>query len=341
MERPDAAGEPPSVRLTALMDGALIAQLISVAAELGVADLLARGPRSVEELAHHTGSDPDALHRALRCLAAAGVFTEPSPRTFALTPLADVLRTGSPDSIRDLARIRGLPEHWRSWGELAHSVRTGRSAFEHVFGTDWWTHLESRPDLGALFDRAMGNDTRQVHAAALEAYDFSGVRRLVDVGGGHGHLAAALLRRHPGMTATVHDRPQAMAGAGAVLAEAGVADRASVVGGDFFESVPPGGDAYVLCRVLHDWDDARAERVLANVRRALSGGGRVVVVDAVVPEGDVPHPAKAMDLTMLALHGGRERTEAEFAKLFDAAGLRHTGTWPSSSPISVLTAEAA
>ncbi|MFE0020329.1 methyltransferase [Amycolatopsis sp. NPDC059021] len=331
---------PPSVELTRLMDGAVIAQLICLAADLGVADLLAEGTRSLVELAERTGSSPDALQRMLRTLASAGVFAEPEPGIFALTPLAEPLRTDSADSVRDLARIRGSREHWRTIGELRHSVRTGRAAFDQVHGTDWWTYLDTHPGQSGLFIRAMGDQARQVHLAAADAYDFSTAKRLVDVGGGRGDLVALLLGRYPGLTAVVYDRPRAVAEAEAVLTGAGVRDRAEPVAGDFFESVPPDGDVYLLSRILHDWNDEQAVAVLRAVARAISPGGKVVLVELVVPEGDAFHPARTMDLIMLAMHGGKERSVSGFAALFAAAGLAYVETRPTGSPMSLVIAEA-
>ncbi len=325
-------------RIVQMCFGSLLTQLLGIAAELGVADLVAEEPRPVEDLARETSTQPDGLYRVLRALAAQGVFSEIAPRTFGLTPTASALRTGVPGSMRDLARYFGMPARNHAFVELLHTLRTGEPAFDDVHGTDWWSYLAEHPTDAAIFDNAMGNLARQVHAMALEACDLSDARLLVDVGGGHGHLVAALLGRYPELHALVFDLPHVVAGADKVLAEAGVADRAGTAGGDFFAAVPEGGDAYVLSMILHDWDDARAIAVLTNVRRAMSPRGKVIVVDAVIPEGDHPHTGKLIDIVMLALLPGRERTEAEFAALFSAAGLRHVETRAPASPTSLLVA---
>lgn len=332
--------QSPTAQIIDMMDGCLIAQLIHLAAELGLADLVEDGPRSVEELGAATGNDTEALYRALRVLASKGVFTETAPRTFGLTPLAAPLLTRAPDSVRQLATIRGSRAHWRSWTELRHSVRTGQSVFRHLYGTDFWTYLASEPDEAALFNSAMGDEAERLHTAAADAYDLTGARRLVDVGGGRGDLAVTFLERYPEMTAVVFDRPQAIADAEDRLSGSDVRDRMELVAGDFFTSVPRGGDVYVLSRILHDWDDTNSSVILANVSEAMAPEAKVMVVDAVVPEGDAPHPAKVMDIIMLALHEGKERTEAEFARLFATAGLRHTTTRHTALPISVVVAEA-
>jgi hypothetical protein len=321
-----------------MLSGSLVTHLLSVTAELGVADLVCDEPRRVEELARLTKTDPQALYRALRALASRGIFTEVASRTFGLTPLAATLRTGVDGSLRDMARFCGLGEGQRAFAELLYSVRTGRPAFSHLYDADWWSYLAANPEQAALFNNAMGNLARQVHAAALDAYDLSDVRCLTDVGAGQGHLVAAILRRYPDMKAVVFDRPKVVADAANVLADAGVDDRAEQVGGDFFASVPAGGDAYVLSAILHDWNDAEAITILSNVRRAMDPAGKVIVIEAVIPDGDVPHFGKMLDIVMLCLITGRERTEPEFAALFEAAGLRHMETRTTRSPSSVIVA---
>jgi predicted O-methyltransferase YrrM len=274
----------------------------------------------------------------MRALAGMNVFTELAPDTFGLTPLAATLRSGAPGSLRQLARFEGMPVRMRAFDELIYSVRSGRPAFPRVHGTDWWSYLAAVPEHAALFNDAMGDLSRQVHAAAVEACDLSGVRRLVDIGGGHGHLVATILGRYPEMSAVVFDRPEVVAGAANVLAEAEVGDRATVVGGNFFAAVPAGADAYLMSMILHDWDDQDAVRILRNVRTAMPPDGRVIVVDAVLPESGAAHPGRLGDIIMLALHPGRERSEAEFAALLEAAGLRHVETKVASAMTGLLVA---
>jgi len=335
---PAAPGMPPRVQLLQMLSGSLTTQLLAVSAELGLADLVGDRPRQVQELAELTGTDTDALYRILRALAGRGVFSEVAPRTFGLTPLAEALRTGAPGSLRDMARFCGLAEGQRAFAELLYSARTGRPAFDRVFGVDWWSHLAAVPEHAQLFSDAMGSLARQFHAAAVDSYDLGQVRRLVDVGGGHGHLVATILRRYPGMTAVLFDRPDIVRRAVEVLAAHEVADRVEIVGGDFFESVPEGGDAYVLSAVLHDWDDAAASRILRNIRKVMATSGRILVIEGVLPTGNAPHFAKTLDIIMLSLVGGRERTAEEFATLFATAGLQHLETRTTRSPCSVLVA---
>lgn len=324
-----------------LLRGATVTRLVALATELGIPEMLRMSPMPVEKLAEATGSNPDALYRALRALASVGVFTEVVPRSFGLTPLAETLLDEAPDSLRDVALFWGLAERYRVLGELDYSVRTGHPAFDHVYGTDWWSYLAEHPSQAAIFDKAMGNYARQFHAAAVETYDFSTTRRLVDVGGGQGHLLMDILFRWSQLSAVLFDQPRVIEEAKVVLADGGVADRVELASGDFFQSVPPGADAYLLSMILHDWEDGQAVTILRNIRQAMDPAGKAIVIDVVVPEGDTPHPGKLLDIMMLAEHVGRERTEAEFAALFRAAQLRHVETLHTSALTSLLVAEPA
>jgi predicted O-methyltransferase YrrM len=328
----------PHAEIMRMLHAPLLTQALAVAAELGIADLVADGPVTVDDLAARADADPDALYRVLRALASSGVFSEVAPRTFGSTPLADTLRDEQDGSLRNWARLWGLTERQAAIGALLHSVRTGEPAFPQLHGTSWWSHLAARPDQAAVFDAAMGDLARRIHAATVAAYDLSAARCLVDVGGGRGHLAAALLRRYPGLRAVVYDQPGVAGHAAAVLADAGVADRAQIVGGDFFAEVPSGADTYLMSMILHDWDDAQSASILANVRRAMAPRSELLVVDAIVPGGDLEHDGKVRDLIMLALHPGRERTEAEFAALFGRAGLQLRETRQVAASTGLLVA---
>lgn len=330
----------PQVSVLRMIYGAVSTRLITLAAELRVADLIADGSGGVDELATATGTDADALYRVLRTLAGIGVFTEVSPRTFGQTPLSATLRTDSASSVRDAVLELGSPETFGSLMALEHSVRTGEPAFDRTYGEDWWSYLAARPERAEVFNNVQTITARQVHSLVLEPYDLGGPRRLVDVGGGHGTLVAAMLRRYPELTGVVFDQPAVVAGAQQVLDAAGVADRAETLGGDFFESVPEGGDVYLLTMILHDWNDERSIRILTNIRKAMAPGARILVIDPVIPEGDTPHLGKFIDIFMLMHFAGRERTEREFVALFEAAGLRHVETRHSGAPSSLLVAEA-
>lgn len=327
------AQESPAMSMMALLYGSLLGRLVSVVAEFGVADLCVHGPRHVDDLAAITDTDPDTLYRMLRALATAGVFSEVAPRCFALTDLARTLCSDVPGSMREHARNWGSSEYLHTMVGLGGSLRSGRPSFDTHHGTDWWSYLSEHPRRAAVFDRAMGDRARQIGAAALAAYDLSGVRRLVDVGGGQGHLVAAVLDRYPGVEAVVFDRPDVVAGAPAV-----VGGRAEAVGGNFFTAVPPGADCYVLSSVLHDWKDHEAAAILRSVRAAMDPAGRLLVLETVLPEGDEPHLGKLLDVLMLALVGGRERTAREYAVLLDRADLRLERIVPTATPVGVLVA---
>lgn len=332
------APEAPHVEIMRMLHAPLITQALVVAAEFGIADLVASGPRTVDDLATASGADPDALYRVLRALAASGVFTEVAPRTFGSTPMAETLRDDAPGSLRNWARLWGNAERQAAIGALLHSVRTGEPSFQHLHGVDWWSQLAARPDQAAVFYAAMGDLSRKLHAATVDAYDLSAARSLVDIGGGRGHLAVALLRRYPALRAVVYDQPDVTPHTLSVFTDAGLADRADVVAGDFFMGVPVGADIYLMSMILHDWNDTQALSILDNTRRAMSHTSTLLVIDAIVPEGDCPHDGKLRDLIMLTLHPGRERTEAEFARLFERAGLRLTETREVAASTGLLVA---
>lgn len=312
--------------------------MLSAIAEIGVADQLVDGPLSVEDLAERTGSSADSLYRVLRAMASKGVFTEISRRTFGLTPLAEILRSDSPNSMRDVFRLQGKEFMRNAYAEIGYSIRTGQPAFDHVNGEELFAYLARRPEMNELFSGAMGNAAGQTQQTAIEAYDLTGVRKLVDIGGAHGHLLASLLTRYPEMEGVVFDQPHVVPGAEQVLDEAGVLDRAELVGGSYLESVPAGGDVYTVSHVLHQLSDSEAITVLTNIRRVMAPTGRVLVIDPLIPEGDAPHPGKFMDITMMALSQGRDRTEMEFIEVFEKSGLRLAETIGLASPSSVVVA---
>jgi hypothetical protein len=315
-------------RVVEMINGSWVSQCLYVAAKLGLADHLVDGAATSDELAAAVQVDPAALYRILRGLASVGVLSEVEHGTFALTPLGEYLRTDVSGSLRAYATLTG-EVGFRCWAEVMHSVKTGRTAFEHVFGTDLYSYLAARPDVADLFQQGVAERGRELHAAVVQAVDFVGVGTIVDVGGGKGALLAAFLEANPGARGILFDLPD-------VVAHAEPIDHCELVGGDFFEEVPPGGDVYVLSRVLHDWDDGWAAILLANCRRAMGDGGRLLVVSRVVSEGDSPHESKLNDLNMLVMSGGRERTEHEFRALLERAGFRLTRVIPTSSAASVV-----
>ena len=328
----------PAETLARLIHGCVSTQLVCVAARLGIADLLADGPKDAGALAEATGAHPDALRRVLRASATLGIFAERGDGTFALTDISRLLRSGASGSLRASAIMYGEEWYWRPFGELLHSVMTGETAFDHVFGKGFFDYLGHHPEAAATFDHAMTNFTRDHAEAVVKAYDFSGLRQVVDVGGGHGSLLAAILKSSPSATGVLFDQPSVVAGAPAVLEAEGVTDRCGLVSGDMFESVPAGGDAYVLKWIIHDWDDARAIAILKICREAIADDGRVLLIERVLaPPGEVSQGTRG-DITMMALMGGRERTEAEFRGLLAASGLRLARVVPTTIELSVIEA---
>jgi len=305
-----------------MVEGFQVSQAIHVAVTLGIADLLADASRTSDELAAATSTHAPTLYRLLRALASVEVLHELDGRRFELAPLGQPLRSDAPDSVADWAALVGRPYYGQAWHGLMHSVRTGENAFRHVHGTDVWTYRSIRPAESAAFDRAMTSSSRSSNAALLAAYDFGRFRTIVGVGGGNGALLAAVLAAHPDAQGVLFDQPHVVSRAAALLERAGVASRCRTVGGNFFESVPEGADAYLLRIVIHDWDDEASIRILTVVRHALAKDGRVLIVERVLAPANEGRDAKFSDLNMLVVPGGRERTREEFAALLEASGLR-------------------
>ena len=337
---PGAERPSDSARATLLQIGFgfAAAQSLSVAAELCIADLLAAGPQTIEALATATRTDPGALRRVMRLLAAEGIFSEEESGCFAQTQLSDALRAEAPGSPRDFLRMIGR-EPFLACGRLLDAVRTGRPSFELVFGAPRFDWLGQNPEAAALFQAAMVSLGGDVVDPIATAYEFGDLGVVVDVGGGHGRLLSAILARYPGVDGILFDLPGGIAAAEAGLG--GSLPRCKLVAGDFFESVPEGANAYLMKKVLHDWPDDDAVRILANCRRAMAPGGRVLVAETVVPPGNAPDPIKVMDVNMLVVTGGRERTADEFATLFGRAGLKAGRVVPTDARVSILEAFAA
>jgi hypothetical protein len=332
---------PPIVQVNYLISGGWIAQAVGVAAELGIADLLADGPKTSDELAQATGSHSRALYRLLRTLASIGVFTESAPGRFALTPMAGLLRSDAPMSVRGRARFTTGDVQWPAWGQLRHSVKTGETAFEHVHGMNVWEHRQKHPAAAAEFNAAMTNLGRQVASAVSDAYDFSGFSTVVDVGGGHGAMMMTILRDHQALRGTVFDLPHVAQGTAQAIADAGFSDRCEVLGGDMFEGVPADGELYMLSNIIHGFDDERSIAILENCHKAMKAGGKVLMIEDVIPTGDQPSFGKLMDLNMLVSPGGQERTGDEYRALAQAAGLALTRVIPTYSSRSIVEAEPA
>lgn len=328
---------PPNLELLQLIIGKWAHQAVYAAAELGIADQLADGPRPSAEVARECGANEDATYRLMRGLANIGVLEERDGRAFALTAVGEFLRSDAANSMRGFARFVGYEPSWRAWGETLHSVRTGQPAFELVFGENLFDWYGKHPEESAIFDEAMTAISGAESEAVAEAFDFSGIGTLADVGGGRGFLLATILAQNPKMNGILFDLPHVVAGAAPLLREHGVASRVRVESGSFLETAPDGADAVIMKHILHDWNDEDAIRILQRCRAALPKAGRLLVVEAVVPPPGQPGWAKLLDLEMLVLTPrGRERTEQEYAQLFAAGGFELTRVVPTASPVSVV-----
>lgn len=312
----------PEAKLLEMMRGYRAAYALYLVVQLGIADLIDAEARSSEELAHATGCHVRSLTRLLRALASSGVFVEAAPELFGHSPMSRLLRGDHPRSRVPSISFLGAPYTLEAWSGLAHTLRFGTSAFEHVHGIDKWRYNELHPKDGAIFDQVMAGARLTRIAALLEAYDFSDHTTVVDVGGGRGHLLAAILAKHSGVRGVLYDLPNVVPAARTQLDEAGVAGRYSIETGSFFARVPT-GDAYVLSDILHDWPDEQCLAILRACRAAVSPGGRVLVVEYLLVPGATPAHVAWLDLQMLVEFGeGRQRSVAELRHLFQATGFR-------------------
>jgi len=327
-----------SAELMRMVDGFRVTQTIHAAVELGIPDLLAGGERSSDDLAEASEADASALYRLLRALASLGILHEADGRRFSLTELGQPLRADAPGSLRGWVRLCGRDSMWDTWGNLTTSIRTGENTFSSLHGESVWEWRASRPEESVIFDEAMRSTTLVANAAILAAYDFRRFGTVVDVGGGTGTLLASILEAHPGTRGILFDQEHVVSGAGEVLREAGVADRCDVFGGSFFESVPEGGDAYVLKMIIHDWEDEECVAILRTCREAMAPEAVLLVIERDLGPPNENAVAKISDLNMLVMPGGRERTEDEYAALLDRAGLRLADTHPTASGHVVMEA---
>jgi len=328
----------PGDHVLQLATGYIASMSIYIVAKLGIADLLAEGPKPVSELAAASGSHEDRLYRVLRTLASVGVFSEVEPRRFALTPAGAALRTGTPDSVHPMALWMTDPFHFRVHAELLHTVRTGEITFDHVYGKPIFEYLPEDREESEIFDNAMTWFSDMVVPAVLEAYDFSAIGTLLDVAGGRGALMRGILNKYPQMRGIVIDLEHVIEAAKQVPANQALGERCQFQAADFFAAVPTKADAIIMKSIIHDWDDEPAVKILKNCRKALAGkaNAKILLVEAVLMPGNEPHLGKFIDLEMMVFPGGRERTEEEFRRLFAAAGLRLNRVVPTKAPLWVV-----
>lgn len=329
---------PGGIGLLELSVGAWVTQSLYVAAKLGIPDELAAGPLPAAEVARRVGAHPDATFRLMRALAANGVLRQRRDGRFALTAMGESLRAGVPGTVRDLVLWFGHPKRWEDWGHLLHTVQTGEPASEMLRGMPTFDYLETDPELAAAFNSAMTSGSEIAIQTSLAAYDFSRYRTVVDVGGGHGRLLSAILTIAPQACGVLFDLPSVVEGAGPQLQQAGVAQRCEVVGGSFFESVPDGADAYVMKSILHDWSDEDCGRILDNIRTAIAPDGRLILLEAVLPERPKAPMQVMLDLEMMVALHGKERTRAEWTDLLRGSGFRLEKVYDTAGPVAVIEA---
>jgi ubiquinone/menaquinone biosynthesis C-methylase UbiE len=330
----------PSAAMLRMISGFRVSRAIYVAAKLGLADLLKDGPKEVAQLAERTGTHAPSLYRVMRALASVGIFGQDEQGRFTLTPVAATLQSDIPGSLRAWAILVLGEEHYQAWGELMHSVRTGETAFEHFFGVGVFRYEAEHPEHAKIFDAAMANLIGVYNAAVLDSYPFSTIDKLVDVGGGDGSLIVAILKANPKMKGVLFDLPHVKEKANQRIADAGLAGHCEIVAGDALVSVPSGGDAYILSRVINSFDDERALATLQNCRRVIIQKSKLLLIERVVPDRVEHSPAAQgpvmSDINMMVMSGGRERTAGEHRALLNEAGFAITKIIPTQSEVSLI-----
>jgi len=315
-----------------------VSRMVYAAAKLGIADHLAEGPKSAAELAGPTHTHAPSLHRLMRALAGLGVLSENANHRFALTPLGEALKTGAPGSARATILALAGDWWWRGWEQFDYCVETGNTGMQKAFAMSVFEYLAKHPQEASYFNEAMIGFHGDEPAAVAAAYEFSSFDTVVDVGGGTGNLLAAILMRHPGVRGILADLPHVVREASALIKARGLEDRVTIESLDFFKSVPAGGDAYLLSHVIHDWTEDQCLTILGNCRKVMKSSGRLLIIETVIPHGDTPHPGKLLDIAMLVMPGGQERTEEEYGTLLGKAGFRLMRVVPTQSAVSVVEA---
>jgi hypothetical protein len=339
MSSPSAQQQSPPahVAMFQILSGISVASVVACVAHLGIPDLVEHGPRSVDDLARKTSTHAPTLFRLLRASASVGVLAENSDGTFSETPLSAVLRSNAQPCLRMFAVMHVATWHCRTWENLEYSVRTGNRAFDHAMGAPVFEYFKTRPVEAAEFNQCMTDLSTVDSPAVVDAYDFSGIGSIVDIAGGHGLLLATILARNPHLKGTLYDLPHVVEGAKNAALKPFL-DRCSLASGDMFSSVPAGADAYIMKHIIHDWTDEQCIQLLKACRKAVNPGGKLLVVDSVVPPGNDFHPGKFLDIQMLLFPGGRERTEKEFRDIFSASGWKFTRIIPTRVPDSIVEA---
>jgi ubiquinone/menaquinone biosynthesis C-methylase UbiE len=330
---------PPPLALMRLATGFYVSSALYVLAKLKIADLMSDGPNDWADLAKVAGVHPGALHRVMRLLASAGVFTEDAEGKFTLTPIGACLRSSGPGAVRSgIVLFGGLTQ--KAWSELLYCVETGKTGFTKAYGMDSFAYMEAHPEVAAMFDEAMASFTKTIVAAVVGTYDFSGFGAVMDVGGGNGELLAGILQANPGLRGVLFDQPHVIERARKKIGELGLAERCALAGGDFFKELPGGCDAYIFKHVIHDWNDEQAAAILRSCYRAAKPGAKLLIVEGVYPvhidQSETSKGVTGNDVNMLVCTSGRVRSEAEFRALFDSAGFRFSRIVSTQSRVSVV-----
>jgi hypothetical protein len=328
MEKPEVT---PQETMLNLIGGFWIARSIYLAAQVGVADVLDDQPKTIAQLAAATNTEPRSLYRLLRALASVGIFTEVSDHCFALTPLATTLKSDTPDSMRYAVLAQLGDDHSLGWSNGLHSLKTGEVAFNAAAGMPVWEYYAQHPEAGQVFSQSMTNMGNPISQAVAATYDFSQFKTIVDVGGAQGSLISAIVQSYPHLKGILFDLPE-------IIANVSVDDNIQPVAGNFFESVPSGGDAYLMRWIIHDWDDEKSSIILKNCHQAMPHHSRLLLIESIIPPGNKPSPAKFIDLIMLLMAGGRERSEAEYRSLLRSSGFEVTRVIPTPAMLSIIEA---
>lgn len=327
---------PPQAVIMQMAMGYMMSQSLGVAAKLYIADHLKDGAKTIEELAGLTATHTPSLYRLMRALVCVGVFQVDDESRFSNNVLSEFLRSDHPESFRAAVHMITDPEHWKPHGNLMESVKTGGDAFTYTFGKPVFPYFAEHPEAAEVFDNAMSSFSKSSAGAVAAIYDFSGAGTIADIGGGHGRLLASVLKTVPEAKGILFDQAQVVEGN--ILAEEGVADRTETVGGNFFESIPVVADIYMMKWIIHDWNDEQSITILSNLAKSAPKGSKLLLVETVVEEGFTPSISKIMDINMLAMTGGKERTPTEYAELFEKTGFKLTNVYPTPSPMSIVEA---
>ena len=323
---------PPPALLAQMIFGFIISQAISVAAKLGIADVISNDPLTVGELATATATDQSSLYRLLRALMSVGIFQKDSDGRYSNTAMSEFLRADHPESLRGIAHLLGDREHWHAHGNMMRSVKTDENGFTYTFGQPFFEYASTRPEIGLIFDEGMTSFTRGIAGAVTAAYDFSSAQIVADIGGGHGILLSKILEANQHLSGILFDQPQ-------VVEVAKTSDRIKISGGDFFAEIPVAADVYLMKHIIHDWNDEQSKTILTNLAKAAAAGAKLLLIESVVEEVDaMPSMSKVMDLNMLVCTGGKERTAEEYAALLAETGFKLTNVYPTASPVQIVEA---